>query len=729
MPKGKSKKKFKIYDVMPGSKIVTYKEYNILLGSPLEVVKAIIRNKFPIPTHVVLPDSNYVGTIVQNATEFPLYYFLFGYQGLAKNLQFTIIGTEEQVSSNRELLRLAFLGLTREEYKNCNVNPEWIETLLKEADFYALKEDNDNSLPLEKLIYTRTFDNKGVVELNNGLKLRKTAYNIFELDNANETISIDINISYPQNPPYSVSKVLTSYDMEEFGVEILGGSSGFSPINPCSGMLIAYKGSYLLIDPIPYLDYLLKAKGVSKNQIKACFITHVHDDHCVLLPFLFYNRKMDIITTPEIYYMSIYKLALTLNIKDYKKMEKYFNFIPIKVDKEFDFYGMKILAHYTLHPVTTIGAKFTVIKNKKAHTFTYIGDNQSLSIIDGMYEKGIINSERKRRIKDLYTEKVDLLIADGGHGMIHGDPADGLDSKAKKIAFIHLDELPEEYKTLFNLASNSKTFSIIKSNTTNRTCTIIEYLNKNFPDIEDKWTPYIINYENIIKYNAGDVIIKEGYEANPSAYIILTGYCKVIVWKDKKIDHTTILEAGELLGEIAIIKADEYRTASVIAETPVSLCEFNLEAFKSFSIKNELLLKLNSVWSLRKKFSKIEPFCKYSNIIVTNIAHISKEVIFGTEHKMLIDKNIDEVFIIIDGSGIIKKDGVTVNLKAGDIFGNIFFLIEKEFKYEIYVSSYMHCVVIKTKNFIKFINSTPIFNYYISTKTLEFFEKLMLISK
>ena len=46
---------------------------------------------------------------------------------------------------------------------------------------------------------------------------------------------------------------------------------------------------------------------------------------------------------------------------------------------------------------------------------------------------GVINAERYNDIADLYRMRSHLLIADGGEGSLHGDPADALQSEAERI--------------------------------------------------------------------------------------------------------------------------------------------------------------------------------------------------------------------------------------------------------------------------------------------------------
>ena len=109
-------------------------------------------------------------------------------------------------------------------------------------------------------------------------------------------------------------------------LEILGSASGFTANEPCTGLALCYNGDYILIDSIPYLDKHLFARGISKNQVSAVFLTHLHDDHCALFPLILMPRKVDIITTRAIFNMAMEKLSCHLNWNR-DVIEAYFQFV------------------------------------------------------------------------------------------------------------------------------------------------------------------------------------------------------------------------------------------------------------------------------------------------------------------------------------------------------------------------------------------------------------------
>jgi anti-sigma regulatory factor (Ser/Thr protein kinase) len=88
--------------------------------------------------------------------------------------------------------------------------------------------------------------------------------------------SIDVNLQddIEIHPPYTMQSDFIPRDLVKLGLEILGSASGFTANEPCTGLALCYKGEYILIDSLPYLDKHLFARGISKNQISAVFLTH-----------------------------------------------------------------------------------------------------------------------------------------------------------------------------------------------------------------------------------------------------------------------------------------------------------------------------------------------------------------------------------------------------------------------------------------------------------------------
>ena len=92
-----------------------------------------------------------------------------------------------------------------------------------------------------------------------------------------------------------------------------------------------------------------------------------------------------------------------------------------------------------------------------------------------------------------------------------------------------------------------------------------------------------------IKYNEGDIIIKQG-EKSSEIYVILTGGVK-IVREEKKDVSLAKLEAGSVFGEIALI-SKKPRTTSVVA----------LKETVVWKITNKEIVRLGE--AIEKKFQR-----------------------------------------------------------------------------------------------------------------------------
>ena len=78
---------------------------------------------------------------------------------------------------------------------------------------------------------------------------------------------------------------------------------------------------------------------------------------------------------------------------------------------------------------------------------------------------------------------------------------------------------------------------------------------------------------------SGDIIFLEGQKADKS-YVILQGHVDIII-RDPAGDEFGIdrLGPGELFGEIALLRRDQTRTATVVAVDSCELLEFTRDVF------------------------------------------------------------------------------------------------------------------------------------------------------
>ncbi|MBN8222934.1 MAG: Crp/Fnr family transcriptional regulator, partial [Spirochaetes bacterium] len=236
-----------VIEVTPGVAVAESGGKTILFGCPPEVIKHLMLKGVKSPEIIVLPDTPYRFDVLQNCTEFPLYYFLFVQRNFLEGKKLTIVGTATHLKANRKLLRLTLLGPTREEYDALGHNPDFDE-LYREARALSVKGKDGRELTIDDFVNFVPFKD-GVAE-SEGARIEHVGKNVYRAGGD----KIDINFDTPQLPPYDLRNDFVTTSPIHFGATVLGGASGFIADKPCSGLLLHYNAENMLIDCVPYLE-------------------------------------------------------------------------------------------------------------------------------------------------------------------------------------------------------------------------------------------------------------------------------------------------------------------------------------------------------------------------------------------------------------------------------------------------------------------------------------------
>lgn len=652
-----------VIDVTPGVALCQSSGKNLLFGCPPEVIKHLMLKGLPSPEVIVLPDTPYRFDVLQNCTEFPLYYFLFVQRNFLEGKKMTIVGTPLHVKANRKLLRLTLLGPTRAEFDALGQEPQFNE-LYREARALSVKGKDGRELTIDDFVDFVPFEN-GVANAA-GVRIEHTGKNLYSTSGEN----ININFDTPQLPPYDLRSDFVTNPPTHFGATVLGGASGFIADKPCSGLLLHYNSENMLVDCVPYLEQALNARGMALTEIRSIFLTHIHDDHCNIFPLLRLSNRVRFIATKEIIWMAMMKLSLQtlLPLDDLYEM---FEFTEVKADTVTEFFGMSIEPHYTVHSIPTIGATFRMKEGNMTRSIVFIGDNKSFGDIEGLVTSGVVRLEKYDNLKKKYTERHDLLFADGGMGILHGNPRDALGSHSDRIIFMHLEKLPAEFDATFSHAVAGKKYSIINGSKDSYLIRTMQILNESFRNISHEWTAALMNNFHIVAFNSGDVIFKQGEASKGLIYIILAGSCSVMVHDGKTLSEKARKEAGEFVGEMAVLDENKVRSASIVAATPVTLCAIDEKLFHEFLIAEDRVEEMRNLWRVRSELEKFWPFSEFSDTVNDRIARSSvrKRVAEG-ETLVKQGKQDGEFFIILSGEFKVIHNEVEVNiLKPGQMFG------------------------------------------------------------
>ncbi len=694
-----------ILDILPGSKIYKNDKISILAGCPPEIIKFVINKKLDFPEYIILPDDLFKGDVIQCATEFPLYYHLFVLGKLFQGKKLNILGTKSTIYNNRELLRLTLLGPTKEEYNEIGNSPYFNE-LYNESRYLAVKNKEGKELQIDDFVNFIPFGSN-VVEIGDTI-IKHVDKNVYEINGE----ILDINFNEPQYPPYDIKFDFVPMAPHKFGLDILGGGSGFTPTKPCSGVLLNYNSEYMLIDCLPYLDYHLRARGLSRNQIKSIYLTHIHDDHCNIFPLVKFSHKMTFLGTKEIYWMALKKLSLQTG-HNFEEFYSYFDFVELTPYKENYFYGINIIPHYTVHSIPTIGATFKMKDKNKIDSIVFVGDNKSIPDIKKMVDLGVTKEDKYRYLWNIYRDRSNLLLADGGMGILHGNPEDSLESKSDKVVFLHLEKLPEKFDATFSMAEAGKRYITIDSKNDAYTIKAQEIFHNSFPDISPEWINALMSNMNLSLYNSGDVVLKQGEKRKGNIYIILSGVCAVVYHDGKVLKEIAVKETGDFIGEMAIVKRTKIRSASVVAKTPVILGVIDEEVYYMY-LKNENKIKdMMNIWEMRHDLEKIEPFSLYSDLVNDRIAAHSKLMKVKAGDLIIREgEENSELYIIMEGLfDVILNEKIIKTISKGNLFGEFGYFETKKKTPAIKAKTDGSILEISSINIQQILLNTPSFNF------------------
>ncbi|MGR3219486.1 MAG: cyclic nucleotide-binding domain-containing protein [Candidatus Anammoxibacter sp.] len=700
-----------VLDVIPGVKVYQDDKFSILFGCPPEIIKYFMARYIPFPDYVVIPDTINRKGVLQNSTEFVLYYYLFILGNIAKGKKLQILGNETAVKNNRELLRLTLLGPTIDEYRALddpdNKNP-YFDELYRESRAFAIKDKNGVETPIDGLANFLSFK-KNDIETEH-FKLTHKEANVYEVNGE----TIDINFSGYQVPPYDLTTNMIPMMPMRFGIDVLGGATGFSPTKPCSGYIINHNSDYMLIDCMPYIEYALKARGISRNQVKSVFMTHIHDDHCNLFSLVMFHKKVKILSTKEIFWMACKKLSLMTN-HDISEFYSYFDFVELKPYEKNEFYGLTIVPHYTVHSIPTIGAEISIKCEGKRHSIALVSDCSALTEVKNMVDKGVVSQKKYDDIRSLYSNRYDILVADGGMGILHGDPKDAINSKAERVLLLHLEKLPDEFNTTFTIASHGKRFTIKEGTKSSYIPKILHILDRHYGNISEDWHNTLLNSASIVGYNTGDVIIKQGPAENLNVYIILSGNAEIIQHDGISSRRIAVNQAEDWIGEMAIINRVRERSASIVAGTPVTLCEFPEDVFYLFLHSEGRIAAMHKTLEVRMVLERVLGRFGFSVIMNQHIANAGKLIVFNRDDEVVRQGSKgNDFYIILKGKFDVVRDGKHVaTMGAGEMFGEYGCLTENQRNATVSASEEGEVLSIKKHDINALIEKMPCFNFHL----------------
>ena len=671
-----------ISSVSPGCYHIEGPSSCALLGSPPEILKALLKQKKKIPHVGILPDLSHKNGVSQMAFEFLGYWFLFVDQGYQLGQKFRLLGTKRMCEKIYEILRITLLGPGRAEMKKWGLGKSRIETLADMAEGMAIKKEG-RILQIEDLFeFVHMPEEEGEVWVplfsdSRDYLIKRMGGNRYEFSDRGRIQAVDLNFEGEQLPPL-VDLTGEIEKPEAFRLKVLGCYTGFDPAGPTTGMLLWINGNGFLVDSPAGIGKYLKQVGVAKDRLTAIIQTHVHDDHCALSELMLSEHSFTIISTREIYECTVLKVAHIID-EPPEVVKTMMNFVEVLPGKTYHMYGATWEFFYTVHSIPTIGFRVTVPDEKgNPHTLLHSSDLDHFKGMEQLVRDGAVSQEHFDRMRNLVRGDETLAMIDAGGGLIHGDPSDWEKAIARnpqtEFLFYHINPSKvDESKYQVARPGWAKTF-LKERNFPQSVYTGVLQTLKLFEVKDLHWINVLFSQGQLLDLPNHFEVVKKGQEGD-SFYFILSGALDVLDPENKADPLLATLESGDFFGEMSIINKSK-TNATVVSRTPVLLFKLAGDLFLEFVEKNDLKEHFSSLWKRRPLIASVGIFRDLDPTAKHEISLLAKSRNFAKDELIVRQGSKTEDFYIISSGKveIFRKNDhgkvtFSTELKSGDFFG------------------------------------------------------------
>jgi hypothetical protein len=203
------------------------------------------------------------------------------------------------------------------------------------------------------------------------------------------------------------------------------------------------------------------------------------------------------------------------------------------------------------------------------------------------------------------------------------------------------------------MLSSGKRYIVVEGDESIYTSLMNQYLSTWLGEpFSDRWARTILAEEEVRKYNRGDVIMVQEEKSRGYVYLILTGYCDVVVYEDDEFQTIASLQAGEIIGEMAVVTGTLKRNASVVASSPVTVMVFPEESFNEFVVTE-----------MRTALRHLPQFSELISTVLEKISAIADDELIPAGQTFEVDD--DAWYLVYEGSAKIDDK----DLSKGDELG------------------------------------------------------------
>jgi len=197
-----------------------------------------------------------------------------------------------------------------------------------------------------------------------------------------------------------------------------------------------------------------------------------------------------------------------------------------------------------------------------------------------------------------------------------------------------------------------------------------------FSFLEDETLDDLIKKFNIVNYNNGNLIIKQGSKGE-KFYIVFSGKAKVIEVKNDEEIVLAYLKQGEFFGERSLLK-DELISSTVKADSSMTLLELDKKDFTDIIEQNSDIQRYvhnflfnRAVYNFLRKFSIFGELSPKE--IATWLKNLNYEKVYKKDEYVFKQGDApDKFYVIVQGQCEIQRDGKSIlALDKGDFFGEL----------------------------------------------------------
>ena len=655
----------------------------MLCGCPSDAVKHLIKRGLILkqelkgitcetgPNTILLSDLPIQNGEFANLAEFPVLQMLY-LQGLIlpghpnnTGRKPLLVGSADQLEAQMRYIYRGNYGLvSREEIMETGIPPEQAADMMRLKLAFAFGRIQ----PTRDFLETRMVGD-GWGEVADGVTLRRTQPNIFELSHGGETVTVDLNLKPGETYECPYPLGYRRFVQEYFSVIHSGEGDGWDVNRPAMSSIITYQGRIYLIDAGAQLSHIMAALGIGIEQVDGIFHTHGHDDHFAGLTVLMRaGRRINYYATPLVRTSVAKKLTALVGMEE-DRFADFFNICDLEFDQWTDIEGLEVMPVFSPHPVETNLFVFRTLCGEGYRSYAHFADIASMAVLEGMVTDQAdlpgLDRETFERIRTAYMVPVDVKKIDIGGGMIHGDAQDFRHDASKRILLAHrAGELTAVEKEIGSSAAFGTADVLVAGLSEGLRRHAFSYLEAHLPGVPLHQLRMLVNHP-ISEINPGAIILKEG-ETPQEVLLLLSGRVERIRTRDDLFGY---LPAGAMIGDQAILDqrpaTHTYRASSFlrVLHLPPSL-------YAEVVRRNQLL-------DHRRHASRLSTFLDTTNLFGDGlpVAVLGRIIDGATERRyqagtVIEDRDIQVLNIIRSGS-VERAIGERVLdvLRARDVFG------------------------------------------------------------